>query len=277
MIAKLAGCSYEEAERNLSRWLHVPDPPVRRYGDVFLLTSPLDAWCQLGHHVPQQAWKRYREVLTTLLKRRDPALDLPPDQRWAASWHGKEHPESDELREGLVEQLARLVGAEDRIGLSVDPSPASVAQRVLAECLSPADDVERWLSIEDHLPDLAEAAPNAWLDSLEGLLAKGDAAASLFEESGFFSTSPHVYVMRAIERLRWFPEHLGRCTETVVQLSALDPGSNSRPRPSSVFEETFCLVKPENKVSFEDQFTILKTLAARYPLHAWPLLLVDRI
>jgi hypothetical protein len=169
VVAKLAGCSYEEAERNVSRWLHVPDPPVRRYGDVFLLTSPLDAWCQLGRHVPQQAWERYKEVLTTLLNRRDPALDLPPDQRWAASWHGKEHPESNELREGLVEQLARLVGAEDRFGLSVNPSPASVAERVLAECLSPADDVERWLSIKEYLPDLAEAAPHAWLGCLERL------------------------------------------------------------------------------------------------------------
>lgn len=152
VIAKLAGCSYEEAERNVSRWLHEPDPPVRRYGDVLLLTSPLDAWHQLGRHVSQQAWHQYREVLTTLLNRRDPALDLPLNQRWAASLYGKEHPESDKLREGLVEQLARLVGAQDRIGLTVDPSPASVAQRILQDCLSPAGDVERWIAIKSICP-----------------------------------------------------------------------------------------------------------------------------
>jgi hypothetical protein len=75
-----------------------------------------------------------------------------------------------------------------------------------------------------------------------------------------------------MERLRWFPEHLRQCAEALVQISALDPGSNSQPRPSSVFEETFCLFRPENNVSFKDQFTILKTLAARHPQHIWPLL-----
>ncbi len=272
IIAKLASSSYEEAERKLSRWLNVSDPPVRRYGDTYVLTSPLDAWHQLGRHVPQQAWERYREVVATLLSRRDPALDLLPDQRWAASLYKKVHPESDNLLEGLVEQLARLVGAEDRIGLSVDPCPASVARRILHDCLLPADDVERWMSIKEHLPDLAEAAPNVWLESLDRLLANNEAAASLFEDAGFSSTSPHVFIMFAIERLRWFPEHFARCAEALVKLSKLDPGHNSWPRPSSVFEETFCLFKPENNVPFEDQFTILKSLAARHPQSIWPLL-----
>jgi hypothetical protein len=133
---------------------------------------------------------------------------LPPDQRWAADLYGKEHPESDKLREGLVEQLARLVGAQDRIGLSVDPSPPSVAQRVLHDCLSPAADIDRWISIKEHLPDLAEAAPNVWLDSLDRLLANDEAAALLFEDAGFSSTSPHVSLCLPSNGCAGFPSIL---------------------------------------------------------------------
>lgn len=274
IISRLAGVSYESVEAALNRWLFVQQAPVRKYGDAYILTSPLDAWSQLGKHVTKQAWERYGELLIELLSQRDPSLDLPPDQRWMAPVHGLEFNESREIREGLAEQLARLVGAEDRLKLGAHPSAEAVAERVLTKSLSPPDDIEKWLSIGSLVPILAEAAPETFLDCLEGLLMNDAAASQLFGEENFLSATPaHVYVEFAIESIRWFSPCLTRCADALVKLSAYDPGSNSEPRPASTFNETFLVYKPANNLPFSKQLLLLKSLGTKYPTAAWPLIL----
>ncbi len=275
VVAEIADKPYNEVEIDISRWLDAPDSPVRLIGNTFILTSPLDAWSVLGRHIPKQIWDRYTKVLLELLIQRDPALDLEQEQRWAAAIHGKSRAESDGLRSGLVEQLARLVGAEGRFHQGLSPDPSSVAKLVLSECLSGDHGLDQWLSINSQLPDLAEAAPGVFLDRLEALLSDNDAASALFETKtdAFLGTSPHVFLMWAIERIRWFRPHLRRCAEALVALAKLDPGSNSMPRPSSTFAETFHLSDPENCATFSDQLTIIREVSDADPAGAWPLLL----
>lgn len=273
VIAGLAGQPYENVEERVGRWLNVPDAPLRRYGDVFLLTSPMDAWSLLANQVTPQSWARYQTTLIALLKERDPKLDLPAEQRWAAGFYGKDFRESGSLRAGLVEQLARLAGIEDRLHLGLVSGPADIGGRVLNECLTPRDNAERWLSIHMHLPELAEASPDLFLDCLEALVDNPSEAAQLFDASeSFMNTSPHVYLMWAIEQLRWFPGCLPRCAELLVRLAALDPGANSSPRPASTFEETFHLAQPENNESFEVQLGILEAIGKSWTNETWPLL-----
>lgn len=272
-IAALANNSYEEVERNLSRWLFTPDAPVKKMGNVFLLTSPMDAWEQLGRMIPSQTWKRYQTLIAALLCQRDPKLDLPQDQRWAGAVFGKDFKESGELRRGLVEQFSRLVGLEERLRVEIHPSASSIAEFVLKKALSQPDNIESWYSIKDLLDDLAEASPDCFLNCLETLIRKHDSATQLFDKSAsLFTTSLHVYVMFAIERLRWFPKFLSRCTEILIHLNEIDPGGNSNPRPRSTFFETFCLQEPENNISFSDQLKLLQSMNRKWPKEMWPLL-----
>lgn len=274
VIAALTGQPYENVEERVGRWLNLPDAPLRRYGDTFLLTSPMDAWSLLSNQVTPQFWERYQTTLIALLKERDPKLDLPVDQRWAAAFYGKDFRESGSLRAGLVEQLARLTGIEDRFHLGLVPGPADIGSRVLNECLAPRDNAERWLSIQMHLPELAEASPDMFLDCLEALVDNPSEAAQLFDTSGsFMNTSPHVYLMWAIERIRWLPGCVRRCAELLVKLAALDPGANSSPRPASTFAETFHLAQPENNEPFQVQLGILETIGKKWTKESWPLLI----
>jgi len=273
VIAELAGQPYPNVENQLTQWIHTTDSPVRQYGDAYLLTSPLDAWSLLAPHVTQIAWDRYTTVLINLLRQRDPTLDLPSEHRWAGPIYGMEFSESTLMREGMVEQLVRLAGAEDRLRLGVQPDATSIARHILSECLSPAEDIERWLSLQVHLPDLSEAAPEKFLDCLEVLLSREESARQLFDSANsLFSTSSIVYIMWAIERIRWFPENLRRCSEALLKLNQLDPGSNSEPTPRTTFLETFCLREPENSEPFANQLSSLRSLGFDNPEAAWPLL-----
>lgn len=272
-IEALANKSYEEVEQNLFHWLFSSDAPVKKMGNMFLLTSPMDAWEQLGRMIPPQIWERYQTLIAALLCQRDPKLDLPQDQRWAGPVFGKDFKESGELRRGLVEQLSRLVGLEERLGVEINPSASSVAKLVLKKALSQPDNIESWYSIEDLLDDFAEASPDCFLNCLETLIRKQDSVTQLFQKSdSLFTTSLHVYVMFAIERLRWFPQFLSRCTEILIHLNAIDPGGNSNPRPRSTFFETFFLLAPENNISFFDQLNLLQSMSKKMPKELWPLL-----
>lgn len=273
VIASLANRSYQEVEQNLSQLLFIPDSPVKKIGNIFLLTSPMDAWKQLGKKISSQTWERYKILLTYLLGQRDPKLDLLQDERWAGAIFGKDFKESMELRRGFVEQLARLVGLEERLKIDIYPPANAVAESLLKETLSSPDNIERWFSIKDLLADLAEAAPECFLHCLEILITKKDSVVQLFENStGFFTTSLHVYIMFALEKLRWFPQFLSQCTEILIRLNAIDPGGNSNPRPRSTFSETFCLQEPENNIPFSDQLQLLQSMSKKMPTEIWPLL-----
>lgn len=272
-LSILAGQAYDQWENSIRPFFNIQDAPVRQYGDIVVLTSPIDAWRLLGREISQATWDRYRNLLLALLQERDPRLDLPPEKRWFASIYGKDFRHSAQLRDGLVEQLARIAGSEDRIGLGVNPTAGAIAGYLLREALSPPTAIERWISIGPLLPDLAEVAPDEFLNQLEWLIRNPESARLLFEKSNSLSsTSPHIYVMWAIQRARWFSSALRRCGDCLIALNTLDPGDNSRPRPNTVFGETFCPQMPDNPVPYADQLTLLSIFMRTHGNVAWGLI-----
>ncbi len=272
-LSILAGQAYDQWENSIRPFFNIQDAPVRQYGDIVVLTSPVDAWRLLGREISQATWDRYRNLILALLQERDPRLDLPPEKRWFSSIYGKDFRHSAQLRDGLVEQLARIAGSEDRIGLGVNPTAGAIAGYLLREALSPPTEIERWISIGPLLPDLAEVAPDEFLSQLEGLIRSPESARLLFQKSDFMSsTSPHVYVMWAIQRARWFPRTLRRCGDCLIALNALDPGDNSSPRPNTVFSETFCPQMPDNVAAYSDQLTLLSIFMRSHGNAVWSLI-----
>lgn len=271
-LSILAGKPYDQWEHEIQPLFSIQDAPIRRFGDVVVLTSPIDAWRLLGQKISPATWSRYRDLLLALLQERDPKLDLPPEKRWFSTVYNKEFRHSEKLREGFIEQLARIAGSEDRIKLDINPTAGIIAAYLLREALSPATAIERWMSVGRLLPDLAEVAPDAFLDRLEELIRTPDNARLLFEKSDFMSsTSPHIYVMWAVQRTRWFKNALRRSGDCLIALHALDPGDNSSPRPKTVFGETFCPQMPDNTAKYSDQLELLSAYLHDHGKSVWHL------
>lgn len=89
VIAKLARKPYEEFNDTLAQAANLPDPPVRRVGDVWLLASKEDSWALLGKFLTREDLKNFEGVVLDVLGQHDPSFDLPVDDRYMANILGK--------------------------------------------------------------------------------------------------------------------------------------------------------------------------------------------
>jgi hypothetical protein len=88
-VSKLAGTSYEEVSRVVARRMNQPEP-LRRIGDTWTLTAPVDAWSLLARRVTPTHLERYRNTVLEVMGEVDPKLELAPGERWLAYFHGKQ-------------------------------------------------------------------------------------------------------------------------------------------------------------------------------------------
>lgn len=114
VIEQLAGRSYAEVSDALLRWSNEPDPPTRRIGDTWVVTSREDSWSQLARFVIRGDLERLEEAVIRVLGEADPMYDLPEEQRWMAAVYGARRAHSETLRRGLSETLA-LLGATSEL------------------------------------------------------------------------------------------------------------------------------------------------------------------
>src|ERR1051326_3553859 len=86
----------------------LPDAPVQQKDGRWKVADRLAAWKTLGLRMFDEHLDRFRKVAVEVLRERDPQFDLPSNQRYAASIHGKVLKHSHSLRTGLAETLALL-------------------------------------------------------------------------------------------------------------------------------------------------------------------------
>ena len=138
----------------------------------------------------------------------DPSLDLPEDQRWAASIHGKSREFSSVLCEGISETLVLLAVHGNhlfRTRLGFDCEAEAV--RLVRDLLTPL--TARSLEANDRdLPTYAEAVPSEFLSILEkDLKSEKSAAMGLMRpaDTGVFRNCPRTGLLWALEGLAWNP------------------------------------------------------------------------
>ena len=217
IVARISGRTYEEIEKNLLYLGGLDDAPVLKIGEVWKAKSPLELFDLLAGRITQREIDRFLSVAHDILLTPDPALDLPEDQRWAASIYGKARPQSGRLIESLCDNLAKLsVWGAEMPGIS-----GRIAVFV-RELLDKADGT-RWLSLSSLLPALAEAAPNEFLSAIEASLATPDApVVRLFTETssaGVMGRCWYAGLLWALEALAWAPERMPRVAVILATLA----------------------------------------------------------
>jgi hypothetical protein len=279
-IAALAGRAYEDVEAYLIGYTQISDPPVRRTGTVWFLTSREDAWRLLARFLTQKDWERFRLTVITVLAALDPALKLPVEERWLASVKDASRPHSHFLREGTVDMLAIMAtqpisdmaggGGSDRLA-------EAIVRQLLLQANSDQSD-ETWPSIADILPSLAEAAPETFLDALE-IATKGPnpVIRQLFTDrsSNWFSAhSPHVHLLWALERLAWSESYMSSAALYLARLMRLEPAAGRLAnRPGSSLRGIFVPWCPQTAATFDARLRALDFLRRHEPASSWQLML----
>ena len=272
-LARLAGTSYDILMAELSALLPQSDSPLRKAGTVWKIASPRDAWFLLAPLISNGDVDRFTEVAKDVLGQLDPRFALRGDQRIYAAMEGQMPRHSGYLRTGLAE-TAILLGVFGEQATAVPD--ARLRARVFVRDLLLNARAERWWSLSDQLRELAEAAPEVFLECVEESLAMNDPPLiTLFkeDEGGLFGRSYHAELLWALEILAWSKEYLGKVTELLARLMSLDPGGTLANRPASSLRQIYLLWRPQTNVCLDDRLKVLGRLRKRAPNEAWRILL----
>jgi hypothetical protein len=277
-VAGLTGTDYVTVEAALVELTIGVDSPVQRVGTLWSVTARLDAWRKVARTVGEAEWTRYETTALDVLGARDPAFDLPPEERWMANIKDKGRPYSDDLRQGLAEGLAMLAVQSGLVFLPRGRNGADVSTSVVRRLLRAATNDrtgETWASLDDQLPFLAEAAPNVFIEEVR-LAAHGREpmiAKLMVEKPGMISPRSRVVgLLWALERLAWSAQFVSAVAEILVRLASLDPGIKSGNRPANSFVEIFRCWHPQTSASAGERLAALDAAISSEPGVTWPLL-----
>jgi len=276
-LAKLAGQPYEDFSTALATSFNATEPPLRRDGQVILLTSPTTTWAHLQGRLSAPQIERFRSVCEEVLGAKDPALDLPRDVRWAAAVHGLTRTHSEAVRTGMAETLVRLALCPEVIGRTGQELTDAIARDLLGPASRSAD-TKAWVSLRDILPALAEAAPTVFLDAVErGLSGDEPLFSGLFTDGSdqWSITSPspdYTATLWALELVAWQPQYLPRSSIALARLAALDPGGHWSNRPRGSLKQILNPLVPHTKSGPEQRLEVIDSVRRLVPSVAWALL-----
>lgn len=274
-ITQLLGISYDEWLKKAREILHCPDSPLSLKNGIWKVVNRAELWGLLGSRILDQSLDLFRTLAVSVLKEPDPAFELPTEERYAASIHGKVLKYSHVLRKGIAEGLAILGSMPEPCANCSHGKVEATCVLATRELLTDANWV-LWGSLNGLLPTLAEAAPGDFLDSVEKAMGlKPCPFDELFSQEGNGITGGNYLtgLLWALEGLAWDEEYLVRVCVALAELASHDPGGNWGNRPSNSLATILLPWLPQTLASVEKRKVAVRTILNEWPDIAWNLLI----
>ena len=255
--------------------LHVPQSPVTLKNGLWYINKRKELWQALGTRLFDNNLDEFKQCAVTVLTERDPRFELPPEERYTASIHGKVLTHSENLRKGFAESLALLGSQPEELVNCSQNKPETIAVISVREIFENADWV-LWGSLNNLLPVLAEAVPDEFLDAVEKALQQSPCSFDeLFSQEGNGITGGNYLtgLLWALETLAWDENYLVRVCVILGELASHDPGRNWANRPSNSLNTILLPWFPKTLAPIGKRKVALQTLARDVPAVAWKLLL----
>lgn len=276
IIEKFIGKSYKEwMERFIVDALR-PDSPLALIEGKWKVISRDEAWDALGGLISNDDLARFKNIAISVLEERDPTLDLPKEERYAASVYGKQLNYSRNIRKGISQTLA-LMGSRPKALSNCSCNEALNTVNFIVRTLLYGANWERWASIDYYLPLLVEAAPSEFLDAVESSLV--DISNSPFHEifeqegSGIEGRNYMCGLLWALEELAWSPDYLSRVAVILADLASIDPGGSWANRPIRSLVNIFLPWHVQTTAKFDRRKAAIKAVIKNQPKIGWSLLL----
>ncbi len=253
------------------------DTPLIQRNEKWRMVARGEAWNALGPRLTDDDLDRLQQTALRVLGERDPKFDLPKEERYAASIHGKQLEHSSNLREGIAETLA-LLGSRPEALSSCSQGKADAVAVLTVRGLLESANWDRWASLDRFLPLLAEAAPDEFLDAVESALENLDESPfhQVFAQEGRGGFGGWNYtsgLLWALETLAWHPDYLTRVILILGDLASIDPGGSWANRPSSSLADILLPWHLQTCAPMEKRKSAVETLLREQPEVGWNLLL----
>ena len=275
VITQILGISYEEWLNKAREILHLPDSPLSLKNGDWKVVNRGELLSLLGSRILDQNLDIFKTLAISKLKEPDPAFELPPEERYTASVHGKVLKCSPILRQGISEGLAILSTMQNACNNCSQGKIETTCVLVLREILSNADWI-LWGSLNRLLPALAEAVPSEFLDAVEKALQLMPCPFDeLFaqESKGIFGKNYLTGLLWALESLAWDKEYLVRVCVVLGELASHDPGGQWVNRPSNSLVTILLPWLPQTFAPVDKRKVAVKTLLQDWPEIAFNLII----
>ena len=275
IVEEVLGSSYGEWIGKIRDVSLRPGTPLTQQDGNWKFVARYEGWYALGPRLFDEQLDRLQTAAVTVLQEKDPRFDLPTEERYMSSIHGKVLAYSHLLRNGLAESLT-LLGSHPKALTSCTLGKAeTMAVLAVREILAEADWVQ-WASLNDVIPLLAEAAPGEFLDAVEKALSRDPCPFDeMFaqEAAGMFGQNYMTGLLWALETLAWDADYLSRVVMCLGELAERDPGGNWANRPANSLATILLPWLPQTCVSIAKRTTAVKTLLVELPDVGWNLLM----
>jgi hypothetical protein len=276
-LEELLGKGYGEWIETLRVDALRSDSPLIQTDERWRIVARGEAWSALGNRITDDDLNRFETMAVSVLGERDPQFDLPKEERFAASIHGKQLTHSQHLRKGLAETLA-LLGSRPQALSSCSLGKAETTAILVVRALLNKADWERWASLNSLLPLLAEAAPDEFLDAVESVLVNLSTTPfhEIFSQEGRGGLGGSNYMtglLWALEGLAWHQDYLSRVAVILADLASIDPGGNWANRPANSLADIFLPWHVQTTAPFEKRMGVIETVLKEQPEVGWSLLL----
>lgn len=274
-IEAVSGRPYSDVEAELRQFALLDDSPVLLIGSVWKAKAPLELLYLLGSKITTEEMTRFFNVAETILIKPDPSLELEEEKRWMAGVYGKVREESGLVIDSIVDGLAKLsVYAEGSTESRAFEIKRGV-DRLVRKLLNDADE-QRWLSLHGVLRELAEAAPDEFLRSVEESLQRPEVPVRRLltetQRSGGFGRCWHASLLWALEVLAWSPARLARVADVLAQLATTPIKGNWANTPLRTLESFFRVWWPQTAASVQQRISVLDRLIRMHNDVAWDLM-----
>jgi addiction module HigA family antidote len=275
ILSRLVADDYESIERSVTELLGMEHSPVWAVGRHRGVASKLDVLYAVHRLITKTTLEDFFLTARIVLSERDPALDLPEEKRSMAGIYGKVRNHSRALRDGMLETLVLLAihGNQlfrDRLGYDIE----AAVDRTVRYLLMPFA-AETWASRKGDLPLYAEAAPDVFLDIVEGDLRSAEPKIFTLMKpasTDFFGGGcPRAGLLWALELLAWKSERLHRVAAILARLSAIEINDNWTNKPERSLETIFRWWMPQTTATIERRCEVLQSLIRHFPEVGWHL------
>lgn len=275
-ICRLAGSDYGTWISGIREVLQETDSPVVLRNGIWRVPNRYDLWKALGGRIFDSSLTLLTEVVLGVFAERDPQFDLSSDKRFAASLYGKTLTHSSQLRKGLAETLA-LLGSHPQALVSCSTGRAEGTARLAVRSILGGAGWERWASLNDILPLIAEAAPAEFLDIVDGALQMSPCPFDgVFAQEGEDLLAGRNYMtglLWGLEGIAWNRDYFARAVGVLGELASRDPGGRSANRPVSSLVTILLPWFPQTAAPFAQRKVAVEILCRKQPRVGWNVLL----
>jgi len=274
-VTHLLGIDYDTWQKKAREILHYPGSPLSLKNGIWELSNRSELWNLLGSRILDKDLDTFKSLAVSVLKEPNPAFELPAEERFAASIHGRVPEHSDALRRGIAEGLAILGSQPEACSHCSEGKAEATSALAIREILSDADWV-LWGSLNNLLPTLAEGSPGEFLNAVDRALSVRPCPFDeLFAQEGDGITGGNYLtgLLWALEALAWDEQYLVRVCVALGDLASHDPGGQWANRPSNSLTTILLPWLPQTLASIDKREVAMQTLLKECPDIAWNLLI----